>query len=99
MPDGITVSPEVLHQSASNTRQAMASLPRGAIANMHCDPEAVGDAEFASTMTDFCVRWRVGLEYMTEDGDEVATRLDQSAQRYHDDDSWLKKLFDPGSWF
>jgi hypothetical protein len=94
------VDPEVLHEAAGATRRLMDGLPQDRLANMHCDPEAVGDAEFAGTMTDFCTRWRTGLKYMFADAEAMAGHLDGSAQRYEDDDNSFKRLFDDvKSWF
>lgn len=41
-----------------------------------------GNDGLASVMSDFCSRWEIGVEHLTKDASEVASRLTQSANAY-----------------
>ena len=46
------------------------------------DRASYGHDDLAGTVADFCDRWKIGVQHLAADGQEVADRLDHCVQAY-----------------
>ncbi|MGH3391571.1 MAG: hypothetical protein ACRDOO_22095 [Actinomadura sp.] len=82
MGDGFSVNLDALKNAGLGVSELMAELNRRGVDEIDCEGSAVGHDRLAAVISSFCDRWQVGVENLTEDGEQLAHNLIDSAGRY-----------------
>jgi hypothetical protein len=82
MSDNFRVAPAVLQAAAKGLHGLTDELNKHQVKDLNPNPHAIGHAQLAATVADFCSRWQYGVYVMSGDCSEIADRLDQSAAAY-----------------
>lgn len=73
---------DALINAAVGVQTLMDELAEQDINDVDPDPIVVGHDGLADTLRDFCDRWDHGVFYLTKDGEELAKRLNETADEY-----------------
>jgi hypothetical protein len=82
MSGGFSVDLGALVQAAEGINGAMSDLQNNKVSDIGGSGADYGDDELAATVSDFCGRWEIGVENLTNDAREVANRLSLSVTAY-----------------
>jgi hypothetical protein len=82
MSDGFEVDLGALVQASEGVNGAMSDLQNNKVSDIGGSEADYGDDDLAGTVSDFCGRWEIGVEHLTNDAKEVANRLSLSAATY-----------------
>lgn len=82
MSGGFEVDLRALVDAAEGVNGTMADLQNNKVSDIGGSGADYGDGDLASTVSDFCGRWEIGVEHLTNDAQQVANRLFLSAQAY-----------------
>jgi hypothetical protein len=79
---GFEVDLTSLVRAAEGVNGVITDMEYGKVANIGAPDADYGDGDLSGVMSDFCARWEIGVEHLTQDASEVASRLTQSAEAY-----------------
>lgn len=82
MSGGFEVDLHALVEAAEGVNGTMADLQNNKVSDIGGSAVDFGDGDLAGTVSDFCARWEIGVEHLTNDAQQVANRLYLSAQAY-----------------
>ena len=82
MSGGFEVDLRALVEAAEGVNGTMADLQNNKVSDIGGSTVDYGDGDLAGTVSDFCGRWEIGVEHLTNDAQQVANRLFLSAQAY-----------------
>jgi hypothetical protein len=82
VPDGFEVDLTSLVRAAEGVNGVITDMLYSKVADIGGPSAEYGDGDLASVMGDFCARWEIGVEHLTNDARQVAGRLMQSAEAY-----------------
>jgi hypothetical protein len=82
--DGFSVDLDTLENAGRGVASLMIELNEHRIADLRCEPAAVGHDRLAGSLSSFCQRWQIGVANLSQDGDHLATSLTRSARRYRE---------------
>jgi hypothetical protein len=82
VPDGFEVDLTSLVRAADGVNGAISDLQHNKVSDIGGPGADFGDGSLASVMSGFCSRWEIGVENLTKDASEVASRLTKSAEAY-----------------
>jgi len=82
MSDGFEVDLAALVQASEGVNGAMSDLQNNKVSDIGGSEAEYGDDALAGTVSDFCGRWEIGVEHLTNDAQQVASRLTRSAATY-----------------
>lgn len=82
MVDGFQVDLNALVAAANGVNGVINDLQNNKVSDIGGHDTDYGDDDLAGTMSDFCERWEIGVEHLTNDAKEVAQRLALSAVAY-----------------
>jgi hypothetical protein len=82
MSDGFEVDLGALVQASEGVNGTMGDLQNNKVSDIGGSAADYGDDDLAGTVSDFCGRWEIGVEHLTNDAKEVANRLSLSAAVY-----------------
>jgi len=82
MSGGFEVDLHALVQAAEGVNGTISDLQNNKVSDIGGSAADYGDGDLAGTVSDFCARWEIGVEHLTNDAKEVASRLLLSAQAY-----------------
>lgn len=79
MSGGFEVDLTSLARAADGVNGVIDDMQHSKVSGIGAD---YGNGDLAGVMGDFCSRWEIGVEHLTKDASEVASRLTQSAETY-----------------
>jgi thiamine biosynthesis lipoprotein ApbE len=82
MSDGFMVDIGALVKAAEGVNGAIVDLGDNKVSSIGGSAADYGNAALAGTVADFCSRWQVGVQNLTNDASQVASRLALSAVAY-----------------
>ena len=82
MPDHFQVDIDALAAAAVGVGDAIAAAADQRVEDLDVDGSAFGHEGLAATTKDFGDRWQRGVDNLLKDGEELATRLQDSATTY-----------------
>jgi len=82
MPDGFEVDLTSLVRAAEGVNGVITDMQDNKVSGLSGQGADYGDAGLAGVIADFCGRWEIGVEHLTNDAKQVAGRLTLSAQTY-----------------
>ena len=82
MSDGFEVELTSLVRAAEGVNGAISDMQHNKVSDIGGPGADYGDGNLASVMSSFCSRWEIGVENLTKDASEVASRLTKSAEAY-----------------
>lgn len=82
MSDGFEVDLTSLTHAAEGVNGVISDMQHSKVSDIGGSGVDYGDGNLSSVMSDFCARWEIGVEHLTKDASEVASRLTQSAEAY-----------------
>lgn len=82
MVDGFRVDLTALDHAAQGVRETIDAMNRKPVEDLDCPAEAFGHQRLATTVSEYCDRWEIGVSNLAEDAEEVSGRLDQCVQDY-----------------
>lgn len=82
MPGGFEVDLTSLARAADGVNGVIDDMQHSKVSGIGGSGADYGNGDLASVMADFCSRWEIGVEHLTKDASEVASRLTQSAETY-----------------
>jgi hypothetical protein len=53
------------------------------VRDIDCQLAAFGHDRLARTVRDFCDRWQIGVQHLTDDGAQIAEHLTATSRTYH----------------
>lgn len=75
MSGGYEVDLTSLVHAAEGVNGVISDMEHSKVSDIGCPGADYGDGNLASVMSDFCSRWEIGVEHLTKDASEVASRL------------------------
>lgn len=101
MPDGFEVDLTSLVHAAEGVNGVITDMRNSKVADIGGPGADYGDDGLAGVMADFCARWEIGVEHLTNDASQVAGGLMASARAYaqaeHKNVSLVSGIFREGS--
>jgi hypothetical protein len=82
MSGGFEVDLRALVEAAEGVNGTMVDLQDDKVSDIGGSAVDYGDGDLAGTVSDFCARWEIGVEHLTNDAQQVANRLVLSAAAY-----------------
>jgi hypothetical protein len=82
MSGGFEVDFHALVEAAEGVNGTMVDLQNNKVSAIGGSAVDYGDGDLAGTVSDFCARWEIGVQHLTNDAQQVANRLYLSAQAY-----------------
>ncbi|MDA3628457.1 hypothetical protein OU415_23700 [Saccharopolyspora sp. WRP15-2] len=80
--DGFSVDIDALKDAGLGLADLLAMMDEVRGDNIDCAPDALGHGTLSEAYASFTDRWRLGLGYLTEDGNELSRRLIDTAGNY-----------------
>lgn len=93
MPSGFSVDLTALGQAVSGINQTLDEVATHDVSAVNCSSSAYGHDALASTMTDFCDRWQLGVTNLAKDAQAIAGQLNNNLQAYEEADTKLSQVF------
>lgn len=81
MSGGFEVDLRALVEAAEGVNGTMIDLQNDKVGDIGSAVD-YGDGDLAGTVSDFCARWEIGVQHLTNDAQQVASRLILSAAAY-----------------
>jgi hypothetical protein len=82
MGSGFRVDLGALTDASQGIDGVLYDVGNNKVSDIKVDKSAVGHDRLASSISDFCDRWDLGLNNLAKDGEEVADRLRANVQAY-----------------
>ena len=82
MPDGFRVDIRALVEAAEGVNGVILDLKDNKVSDIGGPKADYGNGTLAGTVSDFCNRWEIGVQNLTNDASQVAGRLALSATTY-----------------
>jgi hypothetical protein len=82
MTDGFSVDLAALGQAAEGVNGTLDEVSLQSVSSIPHSASGIGHEQLASTLADFCDRWQRGVNNLTKDGREIATRLSLNVSAY-----------------
>jgi hypothetical protein len=82
MSDGFQVNLTALLEAAEGVNGAIAAMASNKVSDIGAPQANYGNEKLAGTASDFCSRWETGVQNLTTDGCQFASRLALSAVAY-----------------
>lgn len=82
MGDGFAVDIDALKDAGLGLADLLAALDELQVEHIDCDRKFVGHTGLADAYESFCTRWHIGVENLTQDGQELSKRLINAAGMY-----------------
>ena len=82
MSGGFKVDLGALVRASEGVNGTISDLQNNKVSDIGGPGADYGDDALAAVVSDFCARWEIGVEHLTQDASEVASRLTQSAEAY-----------------
>lgn len=79
---GYRVDLTALTQAAQGITDTVNDVTGGNVTEIVGDQGALGHDHLASTLSDFCSRWQIGVQNLAKDGRTIAGRLTNSVVAY-----------------
>jgi hypothetical protein len=91
--DGFGVVGDALIDAADGVAAATAGLSTRKIADIEPSADHVGHPFLKAALTDFTDRWEIGVTHLLHDGEQFATRLQDTATAYLGVDEQIASVF------
>jgi hypothetical protein len=82
MSAGFMVDLTALVQAAKGVNGCIAAISNDKVSSLAGAQGSYGNDTLGSTVSDFCSRWQIGVQNLTTDASQVASRLALSAIAY-----------------
>ena len=82
MSDGFEVDLTALVRAAEGVNGVIADMANNKVSNIGGAAANYGDDSLAGSVSDFCGRWEIGVEHLTNDARQISGRLILSALAY-----------------
>ena len=82
MSDGFQVDLGALVQASEGVNGVISDLQNNKVSDIGGPNADYGDDDLAGIVSDFCGRWEIGVEQLTNDAKQVANRLCMSVATY-----------------
>jgi hypothetical protein len=82
MGEQYSVDLDALEKAASGVNGTLDEISVQKVSDIPHDTSAIGHGELASTLSDFLSRWQRGVDNLSKDGQEIATRLTANVNAY-----------------
>jgi hypothetical protein len=82
MSEGFKVDLTALVKAAEGVNGTMVGLRDNKVSDIGGSTANYGNAALASAVSGFCSRWEIGVQNLTNDADQIASRLALSAVAY-----------------
>jgi SUMO ligase MMS21 Smc5/6 complex component len=82
MSSGFKVDLTALVKAAEGVNATIADISIDKVSGIAGSQASYGDGNLAATCADFCSRWQIGVQNLTTDVNQVASRLALSAVAY-----------------
>ena len=82
MSGGFEVDLTSLARAAEGVNGVISDMQDNKVSDIGGPGADYGDEDLAGVMSGFCSRWEIGVENLTKDASEVASRLTKSAEAY-----------------
>lgn len=82
MSNGFEVDLTSLARAADGVNGVISDMQHNKVSDIGGQGADYGDGNLAGVMSSFCSRWEIGVENLTKDATEVASRLTKSAEEY-----------------
>lgn len=92
--EGFRVDLGALESAAKGVNTTLHELKAKKVSDIDGKAEDYGHDALAATLADFCDRWETGVEHLSKDAQEIASRLSLSVQHYLRVDDSLKGHLD-----
>lgn len=94
MPDGFRVDLPALKKAAEGVNSTIGAMAKKRVRDIDCPADGFGHDRLAATVAEFCDRWDMGVENLTEDAKEIAGRLAHCVQVYRQTDEAARAHFE-----
>lgn len=82
MREQYSVDLDALEKAASGVNGTLDEISVQKVSDIPHDASGIGHGELAGTLSDFLSRWQRGVDNLSKDGQEIATRLTANANAY-----------------
>jgi hypothetical protein len=79
---GFRVDLSALTAASQGIDGVLYDIGNNKVSDIEVDPPTVGHDRLASSISDFCDRWNLGVNNLAKDGQAVADRLNSSVEAY-----------------